>query len=158
MKHLQTSKEIIRAKNFHTYLVFTVSGMEIIHLTFGTVYTLVQCTYLVCCFWIPVQLVLIQKYTLKLLFHVNFLLRPSVKKVKINLGGRIFYYRVKRKCYMEISRSQVVRLTAFTAAYSFTQGLPSYYTKLLTQLMNDSMEKNNCYIIKVKNQGFCDIQ
>ena len=59
---------------------------------------------------------------------------------------------------MEISRSQVVRLTAFTAAYSFTQGLPSYNTKLLTQLMNDSMEKNNCYIIKVKNQGFCDIQ
>ena len=39
MKHLQTSKEIIRAKNFHTYLVFTVSGVEIIHLTFGTVYT-----------------------------------------------------------------------------------------------------------------------
>ena len=120
--------------------------------------TLHTCTYLVCCLWIPVQLLLIQKYTLKLLFHVNFLLRPSVKKVKINLGGRIFYYRVKRKCYMEISRSQVVRLTAFTAAYSFTQGLPSYNTKLLTQLMNDSMEKNNCYIINVKNQGFCDIQ
>ena len=46
MKHLQTSKEIIRAKNFHTYLVFTVSGVEIIHLTFGTVYTIHTCTYI----------------------------------------------------------------------------------------------------------------